>query len=64
MSDEIRRLTEKLKAAQIEVDRATKALYTDVHDDNLNAAYNRALLSLERIEAELDQAVQKFVRKF
>ena len=64
MSEEIRRLTEKLKAAQIELDRATKALFTDVHDPNLNAAYNRALQSLDRAEAELDQATAKFVRKF
>lgn len=63
MGTGIETLTEKVKAAQIELERVTAALYQDVHNPQLNAAYNQALLALERAEDELDRALTKFRRK-
>jgi len=63
MSTGIQDLTEKVKAAQIELERVTAALYQDVHDPQRNAAYNHALMALDRAEDELDRALTKFKRK-
>ena len=63
MGTGIETLTEKVKAAQIELERVTAALYQDVHNPQLNAAYNQALLALERAEDELDRALTKYRRK-
>ena len=63
MSTGIESLNEKVKAAQIELERVTAAAYSDVHNPQLNAAYNQALLALERAEDELDRALTKFKRK-
>jgi ribosome-associated translation inhibitor RaiA len=63
MSTGIQDLTEKVKAAHIELERVTAALYQDVHDPQRNAAYNHALLALDRAEDELDRALTKFKRK-
>jgi hypothetical protein len=63
MSDGIAALTEKVKTAQIELERATEALFTDVNSDNANGRYNQAILKLDRAEAELEAALAKFKRK-
>ena len=63
MGTGIETLTEKVKAAQIELERVTAALYQDVHNPQLHAAYNQALLALERAEDELDRALTKYRRK-
>ena len=54
MSTGIESLNEKVKAAQIELERVTAAIYQDPHNPAINAAYNQALLALERAEDELD----------
>jgi len=64
MSDGIAALTEKLKNAQIELERATEALLRDVNSDNANARYNHAVIALDRAEDELERAQLKFKRKF
>ncbi len=64
MSDGIAALTEKLKTAQIELERATEALFRDVNSDNANARYNQAIMALDRAEDELERAQLKFKRKF
>ena len=56
MSDGIAALTEKLKTAQIELERATEALFRDVNSDNANARYNQAIMALDRAEDELERA--------
>ncbi len=53
VSDEIARLTEKAKAAQVELERATEALYTDVNSPAYNGQYTRAVMKLDEAEAEL-----------
>ena len=63
MSDGIAALTEKLKTAQMELERATEALFTDVNSDNANGRYNQAVLKLDRAEAELEAALSKFKYK-
>jgi exonuclease VII small subunit len=63
MSDGIAALTEKLKTAQMELERATEALFTDVNSDNANGRYNQAVMKLDRAEAELEAALSKFKRK-
>lgn len=63
MSDGIAALTEKLKTAQMELERATEALFTDVNSDNANGRYNQAVMKLDRAEAELEEALAKFKRK-
>lgn len=63
MSTGIESLNEKVKAAQIELERVTAVIYQDPHNPAINAAYNQALLALERAEDELDRAVTKFKRK-
>ena len=64
MSDGIAALTEKLKTAQMELERATEALFRDVNSDNANARYNHAVTALDRAEDELERAQLKFKRKF
>ena len=64
MSDGIAALTEKLKTAQIELERATEALFRDVNSDNANARYNQAIMALDRAEDELERSQLKFKRKF
>ncbi len=63
MSDSIAALTEKLKNAQIELERAAEALLEDVNSDNANGRYNQAILKLDRAEAELEAALAKFKHK-
>ena len=63
MSDGIAALTEKLKTAQMELERATEALFTDVNSDNANGRYNQAVMKLDQAEAELEAALAKFKRK-
>jgi len=63
MSDGIAALTEKLKTAQMELERATEALFTDVNSDNANGRYNQAVMKLDQAEAELEEALAKFKRK-
>lgn len=63
MSTGIESLNEKVKAAQIELERVTAAIYQDPHNPAINAAYNHALLALDRAEDELDRALTKFKRK-
>jgi exonuclease VII small subunit len=63
MSDGIAALTEKLKTAQMELERATEALFTDVNSDNANGRYNQAVMKLDRAEAELEAALSKFKYK-
>ena len=62
-SDEITRLTEKVKAAQIELERVTKLLFGDVNSPDRNGQYNQAVLKLDRAEAELEAALSKFKYK-
>lgn len=63
MSDGIAALTEKLKTAQMELERAAEALLEDVNSDNANGRYNQAILKLDRAEAELEAALAKFKHK-
>ena len=63
MSDGIAALTEKLKTAQMELERATEALFTDVNSDNANGRYNQAVMKLDQAEAELEAALAKFKHK-
>ena len=64
MSDGIEQLSAKVKAAQIELERATQALYRDVNSQALNAAYNHAVMALDKAEDELERAQTNFKRKF
>lgn len=64
MSDGIETLSAKVKAAQIELERATQALFRDVNSPNLNAAYNHAVMALDKAEDELERALTNFKRKF
>ncbi len=64
MSDGIEQLSAKVKAAQIELERATQALYRDVNSPNLHAAYNHAVMALDKAEDELERALTNFKRKF
>ena len=52
MSDGIEQLSAKVKAAQIELERATQALFRDVNSPNLNAAYNHAVRALDKAKDE------------
>ncbi len=56
-------LTEKLKTAQTELERATEAFLGDINDPDLNARYNQAIMALDRAEDELERAKLKFKRK-
>ena len=56
-------LTEKLRNAQIELERASEALFTDVKSPELNARYTKAVMALDRAEDELERAKLKFKRK-
>ncbi len=64
MSDGIAALTEKLKNAQIALERASEALLADVNSPELNSRYTRAVIALDRAEDELERAQMKFKRKF
>ena len=64
MSDGIEQLSAKVKAAQIELERAAQALYRDVNSPILNAAYNHAVMALDKAEDELERAQTNFKRKF
>lgn len=64
MSDGIEALSKRLRNAQIELERATAALYSNLNSDNVNARYTRALLELDRAEDELENAQKRFKRKF
>ena len=63
MSDEIARLTEKAKAAQVELERATQALYTDINNPAYIGQYTQAVLKCDKAEAELEAALAKFKYK-
>ncbi len=63
MSDQIEQLSEKVRAAQIELERVTQALYKNVNSDLLNARYNAAIMALDKAEAELEDVLTKFKLK-
>lgn len=63
VSDEIARLTEKAKAAQVELERATQALYTDINNPAYIGQYTQAVLKCDKAEAELEAALAKFKYK-
>lgn len=63
MSEPIEQLNERVRLAQIELERVTQALYKDVHSDAANARYNAAIMALDRAEAELDEVMTKFKYK-
>lgn len=58
-SDETARFTEKVKAAQIELERATQSLYGNVNSDTYNSQYTHAVLKLDKTEVELEAALSK-----
>jgi Asp-tRNA(Asn)/Glu-tRNA(Gln) amidotransferase A subunit family amidase len=62
-SDEIDQLTEKVRAAQVDLERITEALYSNLDSPTYKGRYTHAVLRLDKAEAELDQALNKFRRK-
>ena len=62
-SDEIDQLTEKVRAAQVDLERITEALYSNLDSATYQGRYAHAVLRLDKAEAELDQALNKFRRK-
>jgi len=63
VSGSIQQLTDKVKTAQIELERLNQALYKDVNSPNLHAAYMKAITELDKAEAELEDALIKFKLK-
>ena len=63
MSESIEQLSEKVKAAHVELERVTQALYKNVNSDLLNARYNAAIMALDKAEAELEDVLTKFKLK-
>lgn len=64
MSDGIEALTKRLRNAQIELERATEALYSNLNSSEVKGRYTRAVLELDRAQDELENAQKRFKRKF
>ena len=62
-SNEIARLTEAVKAAQIELERITQTLYTNLDSETYRGRYTHAVMKLDKAEAELEAALSKFKYK-